>query len=390
MSQAVATWHLRVPDWALSHLDVWLEGGLTASSGAIRRYQPPDFASLANELQGDPRLILWLPPSSVLELTANVPVMPAHQLRQRVPYAVEESLIGDVDTQHFALGTAERLPSGPLSVPLRIVDTAQFGALLQRFKDLTGLTPDAVYSEADALPAKPGDIQLWIEGGEIRLRHPDGRWLMTSADELPAALGWMTQGTSELGLWVVVARAERAQWESRLDAEASRFSAVRWQVTDGSPLGACARRIFEGSPVNLLQGEWAISEGRRSSREWRWPMTLAAVILLLLVSLDVVTSSRATEFEQGLDSALTDWRRELNQGADRAAHEPVTLLSQGLSRAVALQRRWPEGQVRHIEAHSETMVIELSGALDAPPDADDGSTVVPTESGWRWTWSTTP
>lgn len=366
MTDPLPTLHCRLTDWSVTRIEAWIEDPRRLQSPTPKTYEIAALASLASESPTPLRCVIWLAPAMALEITATVPAMSTSQLRARIPYAVEDSLIDDVDEEHFALGTAESLPNGQLSVPLRVVKRSVLHTALQQLQENVGLTPDAVYAEADALPAKPGDVQLWIEDDQARLRHPDGRWLVSSADQLESALQWWCpQGAPELGLWVMLRRSDRAAWEPRIEALRG-FSALRWQLTDSTPLCWLAGRLTSNGPINLLQAEFATASRRPLDWQlWKWPIGWAVLAAMLLVAMDVSLSQRQAQQEAALDQALSAWRTTLAE-SPRQTREPLSPLSAGLGLASAVRASWADTELQTIRMDEATVTISLVNATVPP------------------------
>ena len=66
-------------------------------------------ASLAERARGK-RLVAFIPASDTLSVAVELPPLSAAKARAALPYALEDQLAGDLETQHFALGT--RLADG--------------------------------------------------------------------------------------------------------------------------------------------------------------------------------------------------------------------------------------------------------------------------------------
>lgn len=363
MTDPLPTLHCRLTDASLSQIEAWVADPRGLQSPTPNTYDLDALARWVAQWPTPLRCVVWLAPSMSLELTATVPAMSTSQLRSRVPYAIEDSLIDDIEEEHVALGTTSALPDGQQQLPLRVIKRAALETLLQSLREQAGLTPDAVHAEADALPPKPGDLQLWIEQDQVRLRHPDGRWLVTSPDQLETTLRWWTpQGTGELGLWVIARRSDRARWEPQISALTG-FSAVRWQLTDPGPLCWLVNRLPSDSAINLLQGEFAPSGPKWIWAHWKWPVGWAAAIAILLLGLDVSYGARQAQQEAALDQALSGWRTMVAQ-APRESVEPLTALSAGLGLAGALQNVWPEVELQALTLDETGVTLSLATRSD--------------------------
>ena len=92
---------LTEPSWAVLNGD-----------GTVRQSAYRDAASGLAQIAEDKIIIVIVPQEEVLLTSAQLPKMPRSRLLQAVPYALEDELIAEVDTLHFALGenTSDHLP----------------------------------------------------------------------------------------------------------------------------------------------------------------------------------------------------------------------------------------------------------------------------------------
>ena len=113
-------------------------------------------------------------------------------LRQTVPYSLEEELIDDVDTQHFALG-----PVAVAEVPVAIVDREWLGAWLQRCRQ-AGLDIKRVLPEQLLLPYRERCWTLRVEAGRWVVRVGPYRGFAMEADTAALALQLLLDSAEEL------------------------------------------------------------------------------------------------------------------------------------------------------------------------------------------------
>lgn len=98
-------------------------------------------------------IIVLVPAEDVLLLPTRLPKMSRARLKQALPYAIEEQLIADVETLHFAV--SEREAEGDLTVAVVAHEKMQHWlALLQSWK----ITPHSMLPVSLALPVQ---AQTW-------------------------------------------------------------------------------------------------------------------------------------------------------------------------------------------------------------------------------------
>ncbi|MCZ6912959.1 MAG: type II secretion system protein GspL, partial [Proteobacteria bacterium] len=116
------------------------------------------------------RLILLVPGADVLVTSARVPLKSAAKTLKAVPYALEENLIADVETQHFAISRKDEDDS----VGVAVIDKSRLEQLLEMLKE-AGIEPDEVIPETLGLPWSDGQSTMLVRGdNSVGLRT--GRW----------------------------------------------------------------------------------------------------------------------------------------------------------------------------------------------------------------------
>lgn len=228
----------------------WLARGAGASSW--RR---------GDAVPADAEVTVVVPAETVALHRLRVPTRRAAELRQAVPFALEERLAEPVEQLHFALGSRE----GD-DIDVAVVARRDMQAWLQRHDEAP--LDDAVTMVADAqlLPRSAGAIHLARIGGRLLVAPPDG------AHVVPAPQ-WPQWRELLPGLPLRVLGSDAAFHETETVQEVAlpvflRFAATR---IDSAP--------------NLRQGAFAATPHRGSHpRQWRWAAVFAALALLLVVA----------------------------------------------------------------------------------------------------------
>ena len=212
-------------------------------------------------------IVVLVPAEDVLLLETRVNARSAAQLRQAVPFAVEDQLLGAVEEQHFAIqATAED------KVGVAVVARTR----LQEWIDLlaaAGVRADVILPESLALPVSAESATAMIDGGRILLRLDRWSAIECSTDDLA---NWLDQ--------IRAAGIDRAiaahDFDGELDAaRKSRFAS--YQDGQHDPLTFLASNLHKPA-INLLSGGFASAHRQaRGTRWWRRVAVLAAALVVL-------------------------------------------------------------------------------------------------------------
>ncbi|WP_150048502.1 MULTISPECIES: type II secretion system protein GspL [Methylomonas] len=211
---------------------------------------------------------VW-PAEAVLLLELDLPLRSFAQIKQALPFALEDYLADGIEQYHWVWQRPER--NGPLAVAL--VDRAALAVRLQRFAE-AGIQVSQCLPEPLLLPLHAGQTAFAADDAERAvLRY--GR-----------ALGG---GGDRQWLWGVLQRLYqegKAEGECRLwsrqAADAAEFVCVpqEWR----QPLLLYREQLAHAAPFNLLSGEFALkNQSPASLRSW----APALLILTLAGALQV-------------------------------------------------------------------------------------------------------
>jgi general secretion pathway protein L len=190
-------------------------------------------------------------------MRVELPARRASELRQAVPFALEERLAEPVESLHFALGRR----SGD-RVEVALVARDRIAGWLETLAT-HGLSADAMVADAHLLAGSGDEARVARLGDRLLLACADGAFALPVGD-------W-PRWRAGLGPGPVQALAADGRWH----AEAEPVPLQRPVF-----LRALADRV--GQAPDLLQGEFAPRRrvaGRQ--RQWRWAAGLAAAALLL-------------------------------------------------------------------------------------------------------------
>jgi general secretion pathway protein L len=229
----------------------------------------------------DRRVAVLVPAADVLCLEVELPVRSGARAAQLVPFALEEQLATDVETQHFAVAPASTRGRTAVAVVARTLLEEWLARLAT-----AGLRPELLCADAALMPRIAGHTVALLEGdtlifsdGEqderLALSAPPGGF----ASALAIALG------DELASTQLLFHANATDWQRRqAEVEATRpqLAGLKVQLLGSGALPWLAAQLPTARPVNLLQGAYAprTALGGGWSR-WRIAATLAAALVLL-------------------------------------------------------------------------------------------------------------
>ena len=254
------------------------------------------------------RVVLLLPGSDVTLAEPELPLRGGARLAQVVPYALEEQLASDVDTLHFAVGTRG---TGAAGTPVAIVSRS----LMQRWHDqceAAGITADAAYSDAAAVPGSPGGCTLLLDETLLYVRRADALPFVLDAAPLPEVLDSLLpppEDGAEPGEHVsfYCSAADYERHRDVIEGLRPRTATLQVKLLPDGPLPLMAAQAAGGAGVNLLQGAFAPRStlGTRF-KEWRLPAALAAGTALLFVANQGLGWWQARKAEQALDMQIAE------------------------------------------------------------------------------------
>lgn len=254
-----------------------------APVGAVRR-GPLTVAAV--EANGR-RVVVLVPTADVLLTQAAVPTGNRQRVRKAVPFALEEQLADDVDSQHFALGPRDA--DGQWAVA--VVARARMDDWSARLHE-AGILPDRLIPEALLLPLQPGASSLLLEADELLLRDTPWSAQTVVAAALPALLELLTARNAagvDVNVW---------HCGGDLPAWLEPVSAKIEACPDGA-LTLFARQLVQPlqEVIDLLQGEYSRKE--QYGKLWR-PWRAAAALLvagIVLAGIQHVLALRSLKAE---------------------------------------------------------------------------------------------
>jgi general secretion pathway protein L len=227
------------------------------------------------------RVAVLVPAAEVLCLEAELPARAGARAAQLVPFALEEQLADEIESQHFAIGPVAQSGRTAVAVVARTLLDAWLAQLAA-----AGITPDLLCSEAALLPRLAGHTVALLDGDTLLLAAGDGSPpLVLSAPEgglagaLAVALGEQARATQ------LLLHTSAHDWQRRsaeVEAAQSLLGGLKAQLLGSGPLPWLAAQLQDTAPINLLQGRYAPRSTLGASwTRWRMAAGLAAALLLL-------------------------------------------------------------------------------------------------------------
>jgi general secretion pathway protein L len=301
----------------------WLKLGDSASSGGT-------LEQLAQEAI-DHDAVLLLPAAMVLLVEVDLPVKNAAQLRQALPFALEDKLADEVENYHlvWVRQTNQRLA-------VAAVDKLAFAACIEPLRQ-TGIHLSSVYPESLCLPYQAGECSLLIAEDQAWFRH--GPWQGGAIDvmALPLLLtslqseGWACQALTVYG------KSELSGWAQQQN----------WAYTErpfDDVLGLLAGQLPEIAGLNLLTAEYAARPAAKGQSAKRW--LPAGALLVLALALQLV-------WELRLGWQLQDQVQQLDQQTQALFQTTFPDIKRIVNVKVQADQRLQELQKQHQAGNSE-------------------------------------
>ncbi len=238
----------------------------------------------------------------VLSLQCDVPGRRASQLRQALPYVVEEFAAAEIEDLHIAHGAIKA--GAPISccVVAKSLLEDWLGSLAE-----AGIRPQSLVAESELLPCEPGCLSLLFDGDAV---------LMRSAREAAT----LERVNLLMALGSVGEERVRTLNGSLSELERSRFDG-EVEEAPGAPLDGSQRDALDylagrwphrKGVINLLQGDYRAEPAVRSGREkWRGVAALAALWLLVALAATVAEGWRSSQKADALEASALSLYRDI-------------------------------------------------------------------------------
>ncbi|MFP6837951.1 MAG: type II secretion system protein GspL [Pseudomonadales bacterium] len=251
-------------------------------------------------------IVVILPGEHVLGVNCEVPGRSVGQIRRALPFVVEEFVATDIEGMHLASGPIRRGES----IRCNLIDRALLDDWLECLGEV-GLPPGHMVSEAELLPAEPGQVSVLFEADTVLLKTTD-QAATVDRSNLLLALG------SVAAEEILLINGTLNDLEmSQLDGD------VRLRTTGDAPvettLGYLATRWLEQpDTINLLQGPYVPPrQTHTGTTRWYAVAGLAGAWLLIGAITMIVQGFWASTQADQLEAASEQLFRDIFPGERR-------------------------------------------------------------------------
>lgn len=281
------------------------------------RLQHGDLTDLAAAASGH-RCVLLMDASDVLLTTAAVPSKQRNTLLRAIPYALEDHLIDDVESLHFAIG--ERLPDG-ITIPVAVVRHTLIKDVMERC-GAEAIAISAAVPEVQLVPYVEGEWTVIVDQDRALVRTGLHAGFSTDRDSLNLYLQFALRDLGENPL----SRIRVIGQYSLVDVELP--EGVEWvqEAGDLPTLVMLARDGGNQKWINLLQGVYS-QRARigRLIRPWRAAAALVLLVLAVQFAMNLAERYRLQSEHRALLSKIETVYRETFPDARRVVNAKVQM-----------------------------------------------------------------
>lgn len=266
------------------------------------RIGPVSIGGLADAapLAAERPLIVIAPGASVTFAQPELPVKGGARVAQVVPYAMEESLAGEVEQFHFAVGRTDAEGRTLVAAVRRDELRGWMDAL-----KAAGLDPQALVPEPLCVPDNPGKTVAVIDAGKLLVRAPGALPVALDAEPLTEAFALAGLEGEDRHVQLYVSQQDWQDSREMIEALREVTGSLDLQLLPDGALPLMAAGSVQSDALSLLQGEFARRTGWRAEwQRWRIAAFLALAALALHVGMRGYDLIRLRAEEQRLDAAI--------------------------------------------------------------------------------------
>lgn len=253
-----------------------------ASRGdAIEREGVAPLSDLADLIAKAQRVVLLLAASDVTLLRIQVPPLSAARLKTALPHLVEDQLMSDPDECTIVAGGAQ---DGLRTVA--VVNRGWFEIVTKAVRTYGARTLVAVPAQL-CLPYQAGTVCAAVAGQDeeidltVRLSEQSGLGLPIVPEQTDSAVRDVLQTlctlVPEAPITLYVPQAEVRQFQDEINT----LLALEQRITVYADNWTRWITGASGTALNLMTAGGASADSPMNWRPWRWPLALAAIVLLI-------------------------------------------------------------------------------------------------------------
>jgi len=283
---------------------------ITGADGG--RIGPVSTGSLADAapIAAERPLVVIAPGSSVTLAKPELPVKSGSRIAQVVPYAMEESLAGEVEQFQFAIGPTDAANATLVAAIRREELRGWLDALQSAGLDAQAIVPDTL-----CVPDNPGKTVAVIDAGQLLVRPPGQLPFALDAEPLTEAFALAGLEGDDRHIHLYVSQQDWQHSREMIEALREVTGSLELQLLPDGALPLLASEAVRSDALSLLQGSFARRTGWRAEwQRWRIAAILAVAALALhlgvrgydLISLSSEQRRLDTAIEQAARIALPD------------------------------------------------------------------------------------
>jgi general secretion pathway protein L len=255
-----------------------------------------DAAPVAQERQ----VVVIAPGSSITLARPELPVKAGSKLAQVVPYAMEESLAGEVEQFHFAIGATDAA-GATLVAALRREEMRAWADALAA----AGLEAQAIVPDTLCVPDNPGKIVAVIDSGLLLVRMPGSLPVALDAEPITESFTLAGLEGEDRHVQLFVSQDDWQRSREMIEALREVTGSLDLQILPDGALPLLAASAVRGDALSLLQGEFVRRTGWRAEwLRWRVAAFLAVAALALHVGVRGYDLARLWGEQKRLDTAI--------------------------------------------------------------------------------------
>jgi len=322
---------------------------------------------------------VWTPAADTMLTSARLPTKSPRKIIQALPYALEDRLLGDPESLHFAWR-----PEADGSLSVAVTARARLQSWMERL-DRAKLRPASLCPSTLLVPWAVDSWSMAFVGNEILVRTGpvSGFVCPVTGDQPPALLAAAAQEAM---------RQENPPDVLLVFHATSGFPLESWSRALGMPLRKEAGSLWDklsdpGAPLNLLQGQYEPSSAiGESLRPYRVALILLGLWLVSSLGYDLSDwwklqrehAAIRQEMNQILTSSFPETRTIIDPATQmqKAVEQLLARRGQGeqellpmLSKVAAAKRNDSNVRLRSIRYADQSLTVELTWKTPSSPEA---------------------